>query len=49
MTESVRCQIESFIKGFYDIIPYRAIKLFDEKEFGLLLAGVKTIDIAEMK
>jgi len=30
-------------------VPFRAIKFFDEKEFGLLLSGQKKIDVDEMR
>ncbi|KRX01040.1 HECT-domain-containing protein [Pseudocohnilembus persalinus] len=49
MTDEIKEQIQKFIQGFYDVIPYKAIEHFDEKDFGMILSGIKQIDINEMK
>lgn len=35
--------------GFYEIIPWDAMQYFDISEFGIMLSGLKTIDIDDMK
>jgi len=49
MTNSIRSQIDSFLEGFYEIIPKRLISIFDEQELELLIAGLPTIDIEDLK
>ncbi|XP_065656940.1 E3 ubiquitin-protein ligase HUWE1 isoform X2 [Hydra vulgaris] len=49
MTGSIRQQIGSFLEGFYEIIPKRLISIFDEQELELLIAGLPTIDIEDLK
>ena len=44
MTKEIETQTEAFMKGFKEIIPYKAIKLINENELGLKLAGVRKID-----
>ena len=49
MTGSIRSQIDSFLEGFYEIIPKRLISIFDEQELELLIAGLPSIDIEDLK
>ena len=49
MTNSIRAQIDSFLEGFYEIIPKQLISIFDEQELELLIAGLPTIDIEDLK
>ena len=49
MTGSIRKQIESFLEGFYEIIPRRLISIFDEQEVELLISGLPTIDLDDLK
>ena len=49
MTGSIRQQIDSFLEGFYEIIPKRLISIFDEQELELLIAGLPTIDIDDLR
>jgi len=49
MTGSIRSQIDSFLEGFYEIIPMRLISIFDEQELELLIAGLPTIDIEDLR
>ena len=49
MTGSIRSQIKSFLDGFYDIVPKHLISIFNEQELELLIAGLPTIDIDELK
>ena len=36
MRESIKGQIESFLKGFYEIIPRDLISIFNEQELGVV-------------
>lgn len=49
MTNSIKAQIDSFLEGFYEIIPKQLISIFDEQELELLIAGLPTIDIEDLK
>merc|ERR1712096_166134 len=39
----------AFLKGFYQVIPFKLISMFDEQELELLISGLPTIDVADMK
>lgn len=49
MTGAIRQQINAFLDGFYDIIPKRLISIFNEQELELLISGLPTIDIDDLK
>ena len=49
MRESIKSQIDSFLKGFYEIIPKDLISIFNEQELELLISGLPTIDIDDLK
>ena len=49
MTSSIRSQIKSFLDGFYEIIPKELISIFNEQELELLICGLPTIDIDDLK
>lgn len=49
MTGAIRKQIDSFLEGFYDIIPKRLISIFDEQELELLISGLPNIDLEDLK
>ncbi len=49
MTGAIRKQLNSFLDGFYDIIPKRLISIFNEQELELLISGLPTIDIDDLK
>ena len=36
--------MEAFIFGFYELIPYKYLKIMNVKEFGLILSGIRDID-----
>jgi hypothetical protein len=46
---SIKDQIDSFLKGFYELIPRKLISIFDHGELELLISGLPTIDIDDMK
>ena len=45
----VEAQTKSFKKGFFEIVPENAIKLFSSRELGILIAGKSEIDIQDLK
>jgi len=49
MTGAIRQQLNSFLEGFYDIIPKRLISIFNEQELELLVSGLPNIDIEDLK
>ena len=49
MTGAIRKQLGAFLEGFYDIIPKHLISIFNEQELELLLCGLPTIDIDDLK
>ena len=42
-------QLDSFLEGFYDIIPKSLISIFNEQELELLISGLPTIDVDDLK
>lgn len=49
MTGAIRKQLNSFLEGFYDIIPKRLIAIFNEQELELLISGLPTVDIDDLR
>ena len=49
MTGSIRSQIKSFLEGFYEVIPKSLISIFNEQELELLISGLPSIDIDDLK
>ena len=45
----VEKQIESFKKGFFDVIPEDVINVFSSGELAILISGMAEIDVADMK
>nr|KAK5448968.1 E3 ubiquitin-protein ligase tom1 [Exophiala xenobiotica] len=49
LTTSVSSQLESFVRGFHDIIPAELIAIFDEQELELLISGLPEIDVDDWR
>ncbi|CDF40023.1 unnamed protein product [Chondrus crispus] len=49
MTKAIEKQIEAFKKGFYELIPYDDIRIYNELELELLMSGLPDIDMADLK
>jgi len=45
ISKRVKDQFDAFMNGFNDLIPQDLIKLFDEREFKLLIGGITEIDV----
>ncbi|KAK7203014.1 hypothetical protein BZA70DRAFT_242056, partial [Myxozyma melibiosi] len=46
---SVQEQLDSFLKGFYDIVPADLISIFNENELELLISGLPDIDVDDWR
>ncbi|KAJ5949254.1 hypothetical protein N7454_000838 [Penicillium verhagenii] len=49
LVESVREQLDNFLKGFHEIIPPDLISIFNEQELELLISGLPEIEVDEWK
>ena len=49
MTGAIKQQLTAFLEGFYDIVPKKLISIFNEQELELLISGLPTIDIDDLK
>jgi len=50
MTVSITPQVEAFMKGFHELIPSELIgDLFDDKELELLISGLPTINLSDLR
>ena len=49
LTGAIRQQLNAFLEGFYDIIPKKLVSIFTEQELELLISGLPTIDIDDLK
>jgi len=49
MARGIKAQIESFLGGFFELIPKDLIAIFDSKELELLISGLPDIDIVDLK
>ncbi|KAH6900081.1 hypothetical protein B0T10DRAFT_14649 [Thelonectria olida] len=49
LLSSVKEQMESFLRGFHEIIPAELIAIFNEQELELLISGLPDIDVDDWK
>lgn len=49
MYSSVKDQIDAFLSGFHDMIPKELISIFNHKELELLISGLPTFDLVDLK
>ncbi|KAM7504309.1 hypothetical protein LguiB_003213 [Lonicera macranthoides] len=49
LTNAIRPQINSFLKGFNELIPRELISIFNDKELELLISGLPEIDLEDLK
>jgi len=47
--EEIKPQMESLLKGLYEIIPKKLVSIFDDREIELLISGLPDIDIFDLK
>lgn len=48
MTYAIRSQIETFLDGFYELVPADLISIFSPTELELLLCGLPDIDLEDL-
>ncbi|KAF1917118.1 hypothetical protein BDU57DRAFT_548679 [Ampelomyces quisqualis] len=49
LTNSVKEQLENFLKGFHDIVPSELVSIFSEQELELLISGLPDINVDDWK
>ncbi|KAJ1675494.1 E3 ubiquitin-protein ligase tom1, partial [Spiromyces aspiralis] len=49
LTASIRDQINSFMTGFYELVPKELIQIFNEQELELLISGMPDIDVDDWR
>jgi E3 ubiquitin-protein ligase HUWE1 len=49
MTTAIRSQIDSFLTGFYDVVPPELISIFSPTELELLICGLPDVNIEELR
>jgi E3 ubiquitin-protein ligase HUWE1 len=49
MASGIKGQIESFLAGFFELIPKHMVSIFDARELELLISGLPDIDITDLK
>ena len=49
MTAAIKAQIESFLEGFYSLVPPELICIFSPAELELLICGLPDIDIENLR
>lgn len=47
--QCIKPQVDAFLQGFHDLVPSNLIKIFDYKELELLISGLPTVDIEDLK
>ena len=47
--DTIKLQINSLLKGFYDIIPKNLISIFNYRELELIISGMPTINLTDWK
>ena len=47
--DSIKAQVDNFLDGFYEMIPRRLATIFDSKELELLISGLPTVNIFDLK
>jgi E3 ubiquitin ligase SMURF1/2/E3 ubiquitin-protein ligase NEDD4 len=49
MLDSIMPQLQSFLKGFYEVLPPDLVSVFDYQELELLMCGLPTLDMDDWK
>jgi E3 ubiquitin-protein ligase HUWE1 len=49
LVDSVKDQLDEFLKGFHEIIPAELISIFNEQELELLISGLPEVDVDDWK
>lgn len=49
MLDSIKPQLEHFLRGFYEVIPGDLLSVFDYQELDLLMCGLQDLDLEDWK
>ncbi|ORY33382.1 hypothetical protein BCR39DRAFT_491673 [Naematelia encephala] len=49
LDNSIKDQIKAFLNGFYEIIPRSLVQIFEPDQLELLISGITTVDVDELK
>lgn len=49
MTTAIRAQIDSFLAGFWDVVPRQKLLIFNDHELELLISGLPDIDVGDLR
>ena len=49
MATAIQKQIEAFLEGFHELVQPHLVSIFDSKELELMISGLPTIDIQDLK
>lgn len=49
LTKSISKQLEAFLEGFHELIPRELISIFTPEEFELLMCGLPSVDVFDLK
>ena len=49
MATAVQAQLEKLLEGLHEIVPHKYLKVFDAKELELMISGLGTVDIVDLK
>ncbi|KAK9830284.1 hypothetical protein WJX72_010812 [[Myrmecia] bisecta] len=49
MTGAIKAQINSFLTGFWDLIPKNLVSIFNDHELELLISGLPEIDVDDLR
>lgn len=49
MYDRIAVQLDSFLKGFHEIIPQPLLSVFDHEEFEAIMCGVSAVDVDDWK
>ena len=49
MTAAIKAQIESFLDGFYELVPPQIISIFSPAELELLICGLPDVDVDNLR
>ena len=49
MTSAIRAQIDSFLQGFYDLVPAELVSVFSPAELELLICGLPDVNVSELQ
>ena len=49
MYDVIKTQIDAFLKGFNSVLPTDLLKIFDNRELELLISGLPTIDVDDLR